>query len=245
MHALLTTAKMEARLLSREPLALFFSIVFPTLLLTVMGLIPALTEPSEEFGGVRFIDYFAPTIVVITLAMVALQVVPNALAGYREQGVMRRLSVTPANPANILIAHLGLNFGLAVASTVLVMAVGRIAFDIPLPRHMLWFVLAFIVGVTAVFALGLIIAAVAPTTRAAGGLATLAFMLVMFFGGAYLPRFLLPDVIVRIGAYTPPGVQAMLDGWIGATPPSGAHLLIMGGIAVAAATAAAKLFRWE
>jgi ABC-2 type transport system permease protein len=57
MNALLKTTEMEARLLAREPLALFFSIVFPTLLLTVMGLVPALTEPSEQFGGARFIDY--------------------------------------------------------------------------------------------------------------------------------------------------------------------------------------------
>lgn len=245
MHALLTTTKIEARLLAREPLALFFSIIFPTLLLTVMGLIPALTEPSEEFGGIRFIDYFAPSIIVITLAMIALQVVPNTLAAYREQGVMRRLSVTPASPANVLIAHLATNLGLALLSIMLVMAVGRIAFDIPLPRHMAGFIMAFIAGITALFAVGLIIAAVARTTRAAGGLATLAFMLVLFFGGVYLPRFLLPDVIVRIGAYTPPGVQALLDGWIGTAPPSGTHLLIMALIAVAAATVAAKLFRWE
>jgi ABC-2 type transport system permease protein len=245
MNALLKTTEMEARLLAREPLALFFSIVFPTLLLIVMGLVPALTEPSEQFGGARFIDYFAPSIIVLTLAMIALQVVPNTLAAYREQGVMRRLSVTPASPAHVLIAHLATNLGVALLSTVLVVAVGRIAFDVPLPRHMLGFVVAFVVGMTALFALGLIIAAVATTTRAASGLATLAFMVVMFFGGVYLPRFLLPDTIVRIGAYTPPGVQALLDGWIGTAPPSGFHLLIMGLIAVAAAAAAAKLFRWE
>ena len=70
------------------------------------------------------------------------------------------------------------------------------------------------------------------------------FLVTMFFGGVYLPRFLLPDVVARIGDYTPPGVQALLDAWTG-TSPQPLHLAIMAVIAVAAGVGAAKLFRWE
>jgi ABC-2 type transport system permease protein len=245
MHALRKITETEARLFLREPLGVFFSLIFPTLLLTVLALIPALREPSDDMGGVRFIDFFAPSLVVITLAMVCLQVVPNALAAYREQGVLRRLAVTPVHPGFILIAHLAVNLTIAVISTVVVIAVGRLAFDIPLPHFMLGFVVAFALGITALFAIGLIVAAVAPTTRAAGAIATVAFIVVMFFGGVYVPRFLLPDAITRLGAYVPPGVQALQDGWIGTAPPQGLHLLIMAGIALVATVAAAKLFRWE
>lgn len=245
MQALLKTTTTEARLLTREPLMLFFSVALPSIVLTVLALVPALSEPSEDLGGLRFVDYFAPSVVVLTLALVALQGVPNVLASYREQGVLRRLSVTPVSPALVLIAQLAVNFGLAVFSTALVIAIGRLAFDIPLPRHLLGFVLAFLVGITALFAIGLIIAAVAPTTRAAGGIATVGYLLVIFFGGVMLPRFLLPDVIVRLGGYVPPGVQALQDAWIGTAPPDALHLLIMAGIAIASAAVAAKIFRWE
>jgi ABC-2 type transport system permease protein len=245
MHALRKITETEARLLAREPLSMFFSLVFPALLLTVLALVPALREPSEDMGGVRFIDFFAPSLVVITLAMICLQVVPNSLAAYREQGVLRRLAVTPVHPGYILIGHLVVNLAVAVISTVLVIAVGRIAFDIPLPHFLLGFVAAFALGITALFAIGLIVAAVAPSSRAAGAMATVVFIVVMFFGGVYVPRFLLPDAITRIGAYMPPGVQALQDGWIGAAPPQALHLLIMAGIALVATAAAAKLFRWE
>jgi ABC-2 type transport system permease protein len=245
MHALRKITEIEARLLAREPLALFFSLVFPTLLLTVLGLIPAMREPSEVMGGISFIEFFAPSLVVFTLGMVCLQVVPNALAAYREQGVLRRLSVTPVHPALILIAQLVVNFALAVISTVLVMAVGVLAFGIPLPHFLLGFVVAFVVGITALFAVGLIIAAVAPSTRAASGMATVVFTAAMFFGGVYVPRFVLPDAITRIGAYVPPGVQALQDGWTGAAPPQALHLFIMAGIALVATAVAARLFRWE
>ena len=127
------------------------------------------------------------------MAMIAPQGVANVLAAYREQGVLRRLSVTPVSPAIVLVAQLALNVGLAVISTALVVAVGRIAFDIPLPQHLPGFIAAFVVGMTALFGLGLIIAAVAPSSRAAGGMATMAYVAIIFFGGVMLPRFLLPD----------------------------------------------------
>jgi ABC-2 type transport system permease protein len=95
------------------------------------------------------------------------------------------------------------------------------------------------------FAIGLILAAIAPSTRAVSALATVAFVTVLFFGGVYVPRFLLPDVVTRIGSYMPPGVQALHDGWVGTTSPVGSHLLVMALIAVVTATVAAKIFRWE
>jgi ABC-2 type transport system permease protein len=85
---------------------------------------------------------------------------------------------------------------------------------------------------------------VAPTARAGTALSVPVFALVMFLGGVYFPRMLMPDFIIRMGDYTPPGVQAMLDAWAG-TAPQALQLAIMAAIAVVAGSAAARLFRWE
>jgi ABC-2 type transport system permease protein len=66
----------------------------------------------------------------------------------------------------------------------------------------------------------------------------------MFLGGVYLPRVFLPDFLVRIGDHTPPGVQAMLDAWMGVAPAP-IQLATMAVITVIAGAAAARLFRWE
>ena len=44
------------------------------------------------------------------------------------------------------------------------------------------------------------------------------FFVVMFLGGVYLPRVYLPDVLIRIGDFTPPGVQGLQDAWLGNVP---------------------------
>ncbi len=66
----------------------------------------------------------------------------------------------------------------------------------------------------------------------------------MFFGGVYVPRELLPDLVVRIGDVTPPGVQALKDAWIGSGPHP-LQLVAMASIAGVAGLAASRLFRWE
>jgi ABC-2 type transport system permease protein len=66
----------------------------------------------------------------------------------------------------------------------------------------------------------------------------------MFFGGAYLPRFLLPEFLVRVGDYLPPGVAALQEGWLGAAPDP-VQLAILALTALVAGTVAAKSFRWE
>lgn len=234
----------EAKLVSREIPMLIFSIALPTVILVVLGVIPALRRPDEMFGGKSFVALFAPSLLVVTLAMVGLNALPTTLATYRERGVLRRLSTTPATPASLLAAQLIVSLGMTVAGAALLVTVGRLAFDIPLPGHVPGFVLTFVLGAAALFGIGLLVAAVAPNAKAAGGLAAGLFMLTMFFGGVYVPRTMLPDFLVRIGDYTPPGVQALLDSWTGASPQP-AQLGIMALVAVAASVLAAKLFRWE
>ncbi|MFU8853089.1 ABC transporter permease [Micromonospora sp. SL1-18] len=244
MHAFGQILKIEARLYLRDLPTLLSTIGLPTLILVVLGLIPALRKPDPHFDGQSFVAYFAPSLLVITLAMAGMNALPTVLATYRERGVLRRLATTPASPAALLAAQLVITLSAILASAVLLVLVARLAFGVALPRHPFGFAAALLLGTAALLALGLLVAAVARTTKAAQAVAVPIFLLTMFFGGVYLPRFLLPDFLVRVGDYTPPGVQALLDAWTG-TAPQPLHLLAMVVVAVVAGTVAARLFRWE
>ncbi|MGW5359415.1 ABC transporter permease [Actinopolymorpha pittospori] len=244
MTALAKLTALEAKLFLREGAMAFFGIAFPSVLLVVLGLIPALREPSKDFGGLRFIDTFVPSLVVLTLAVLAVNTMPTRLATYREKGILRRLSTTPVHPGNLLTAQVVVNCVAALAAIALLIAVGRLVFDVPLPHHLFGFVLALILGGGSMFALGLLAAATAPTARAVALIALPIYFVCMFFGGVFLPRMLLPDLLVTIGTYTPPGVQALQDAWTGAGPQP-LQLVIMAAVAGVAGLVAARIFRWE
>jgi ABC-2 type transport system permease protein len=233
----------EAKMFFREPGVWLLTILLPTFVLVVVGLLFG-GEPDPELGGLRWIDIFAPSMVVMTLAILGVNTLPARLVKYREKGVLRRLSTTPASPQSLLTAQLVVNMSVAVVSVVILIVVGHVVLQIPLPQDPIGFAAAFMLGMSALFALGLLVAAVAPTTGLATALWLPLFAAVMFLGGVYLPRMLLPEFLIRIGDYTPPGVQALLDAWSGTTPQL-TQLAVMALVTVVAGAVAAKRFRWE
>lgn len=254
MSTLTTLTVAETKLFLRDPMSSIFGLLFPTLLLLGLGAIPVLREPAEEFGGTSFVVAWAPAALVLGLGIIGLQQIPVVIATYRERGILRRMSTTPVHPAKVLAAQLIVALGGAILSALLLIFSSWLLLGVPLPQNPVWFALAFVTGFAALLAIGVLIAAVAPTVRFATGLATVAYIAAMIAGGVYLPRFLLPDFLVQVGAYVPPGVQALLDTWAGsqaaaadavATPPLILQVGILATIAVVVGGAAAKMFRWE
>jgi ABC-2 type transport system permease protein len=236
----------ELKLLGREPVAAFFSLFFPTVLVVILGSIPSFREPSEDLGGARVIDIYVGIAAVLTLAMLGLQVVPTVLANYREKGILRRLATTPVRPIMLLAAQLAAAMVTAVVSTALALAVGRIAFDVALPSQFAGFVLAFLLAALGVFAIGLFIAALVPTGKAGNSVGTLLFFPSMFFAGLWTPREVLPEVLQRIGDFTPLGAgeravhDAMTGHW-----PNGLSATVLVAYLVVFGLGAARLFRWS
>lgn len=234
----------EARLLVRDPISWLAAIALPTLILLVFGALFAPHRPDPALGGLRWIDMFAPSLVVIATATLAIQTLPIRLATYREKGILRRLSTTPARPSTLLAAQLVIYAVTATLGLVLLIVAGRLAFDIPLPENPFGYIVAFGLGMGGLLSIGLLVAAVAPSAGVATAIAVPLFFVVMLLGGVYLPRYLLPELLVRIGEFTPPGVQALQDTWLGSAPQL-LPLASLGAITVVAGTIAARLFRWE
>jgi ABC-2 type transport system permease protein len=243
MKELRTLIATEAKLLFRDPITWLAAIALPSAILLIFGSVFT-PQPDPALGGQRFIDLFAPSLIVITLGTLGVQTLPIRLATYREKGVLRRLSTTPAHPARLLAAQLVIYLVTSIIALVLLLVVGNVAFAIPWPAFPLAYLVAFTLGMTSLFAIGLLVAAVAPSSRVATAIAIPMFFVVMFLGGVYLPRVLLPDVLQRIGDFTPPGVQGLQDAWLGAAPQL-PPLLGMAIVTVVLGTIAVRSFRWE
>ncbi len=241
MRALIVS---EAKLLLRDPISWLAAIALPSAILLIFGSVFAPHRPDPALGGLRWIDTFAPSLVVITTATLAIQTLPIRLATYREKGILRRLSTTPARPAGLLVAQVVIYSVTAILGLVLLVIVGRIAFDIPLPANPIGYVAAFGLGMAGLLAIGLLLAAFAPSAGVATAIAVPLFFVVMFLGGVYLPRFLLPEVLIIIGDLTPPGVQGLQDAWLGDAPKL-LPLGVLAGITLVGGAIATRVFRWE
>jgi ABC-2 type transport system permease protein len=235
----------EFRLMSRDP-GVAFVVVIPVLLVVIFGLLPSTGQPSEDFGGGRFIDYYVPPILTMIIGMMALNALSSGLATYRERGILRKMAVTPVRPVTLMLAQGIVNLALLTGLAVLVLAIGGFAFDVAIPRQLGGFVLAFVLCVSAMFAVGLLIAALAPTGKAANGIGTVAFFPLAFLAGLWTPGPLMPDIVRRISDYSPLGAgsQAMMRAWEGSFPEP-LHLGVLLVFTLGVGFIAARLFRWE
>jgi ABC-2 type transport system permease protein len=156
------------------------------------------------------------------------------------------MSTTPVSPAMLLTAQVLTGLLMALVSGALVTAVGRLVFDVALPRQLTGYAVAFFLVAVALFAIGLFIAAVAPSGKAGNAIGAIAFFPVMFFAGLWLPREAMPALLQRIGDYTPLGAgeHALHDAAIGLWPHTG-QLAVLVGYVVVFGLAAARMFRWE
>jgi ABC-2 type transport system permease protein len=108
------------------------------------------------------------------------------------------------------------------------------------------FVLSIVLATIALFSLGVLIAAVAPSQGVAVGMGQGLLYPLLFFAGIYVPMQFLPGSLQTISHFTPVGaaVQALESSMQG-TFPSIVPLLVMAAYAVFFSFVAIRYFRWE
>jgi ABC-2 type transport system permease protein len=236
----------EAKLFLREPLALFWGILFPLILIVALGIGSVHAKPDPKLGGLRVVDVYVPITMTLVLTVLSVSALPSMLASYREKGILRRMSTTPVRPSLLLGADVAVMVSVTVVALALIAAVGRIAFNVNLPREVIPFIITLALAATAMLALGALIASIAKTARIAGAIGTLVFFPMMFFAGLWIPQATMPATLRHISDYTPLGAavaaiqQTMRDQW-----PSAGHLVVLAVYAAVLALAATRLFRWE
>lgn len=236
----------ELRLFRREPGAVFWIMAFPTLLLVILGSIPSFRETDASLGGLRLVDAYVPVTVLLSLIMAGLQAMPPLITGYRERGILRRMSATPVRPSAVLGAQMGIYGSAALVSALLSLTVGRLVFDVPLPRQAFGYVLALLLAILCGLSLGALVSALARTTKAATAIGSAVFFPMMFSAGVWLPVQAMPDTLARIVELAPLGAAAQaLGDAAGGDWPSLGHLGVLLAWTVLLSAGAARWFRWE
>ena len=185
-------------------------------------------------------------LICLSLALIALVSLPIPLVTNRQTGVLRRFSATPAPPSWLLAAQVLTNLAMAVVAIVILVGGGALFFGVHLAPQLAGFALSALLVLLAMFAIGLLVAAIARAPAVAGVLGTVLLYPLLFFAGLWAPRQDLAPVWQHIGTYTPlcAAVQAMESAMQGHFPTA-QPLLVMAGYAIVFGIAAVRLFRWE
>ena len=235
----------EIKLFLREPMLLFWGLVFPVVLLVVFGLAGG-NKHQPSLGGQRLIVVYTPVVMMFTLVILGLSALPAALTSYRDKGYLRRLSTTPVGAARLLAAQIAIVMGLATCVVILLLLVSHFWFSVELPQDVGGFILAIALTMCAVIALGTLITALAPSQRIATAAGGLLLFPLMFFAGLWVPQAEMGAPLRDVSHYTPLGAATpALQNAIAGSWPGTTHLLVLAGYALLLSGLATRLFRWE
>lgn len=204
-------------LMTREYIALFFSIIFCPMLLLIFGMVYG-NEPSQMFGGSGTVDVMLPSFVGLVFAGTGLISLPVAVAGSRERGELRRYRMTPLSPMAFLAADVIMYFIISVVGMLIVLLIGRFGYDSSFTGSIPLLIYGFVLSGIAVFAIGLFIASVSRTAKVAQTLGMVIGFPMMFLSGASMPVEFMPDAMDKVIKAMPLSysVSMMRDIWEGA-----------------------------
>ncbi|WP_250641980.1 ABC transporter permease [Frankia sp. AiPa1] len=238
-------ARVEALLFGRSAGSVVWTALIPLAAVIVLGAIPGTRHPSGSFGGRSALETWLPVLMMYEFLITAANLLPAVLAGYRERGILRRLSTTPVPPSRLLCAQALIYLSLALVVDVVMLVIAVVA-GTPMPDQFAGFLLTLLLVAAATLGIGLLLAALAPGEKAANALSLVVFFPMLFFAGMWVPRSEMPDALRVVSDVTPLGagaraVQDTLDGhW-----PAVTALLVLVAYAAVFGTIAVRRFRWQ
>jgi len=203
MRALRAMTWVELKLFAREPVTVLFLLVLPLVILYVLNGVFGSEPDPTVWEGLPPVDFYTPSYVALVAATAGILSLPVHLAGYREQGVLRRFRASAIRPATLIGAHMAVAAALATAGAVLLTVVSFIAYDAALPEDWLGAFAAYLVVILTFTALGGLLGLMMPTARAAQGLGVLLFFVFMMLGGAGPPKEALPTSLQHVAEAVP------------------------------------------
>jgi ABC-2 type transport system permease protein len=222
VKALRAMTWVELKLFVREPLTVMFVLVLPLVMLYVLnGVFGSQPDPTV-WEGLPPIDFYTSAYVALVAATAGVLALPVHLAGYREQGVLRRFRASAVGPATLVGAHMAVTVLIATCGAVLLTIVSVVAYDAALPEDWVGVIAAYLLTAVSFAGLGALLGFVLPTARAAQGLGVLLFFVFLMLGGAGPPKEVLPTALSRVADGIPVTHAAELirgswtgEGWDG------------------------------
>jgi ABC-2 type transport system permease protein len=221
-----------------------FSVVFLVLLSAAAG-----NSRIDILGNIRVIQYYVPGFVAYGVMSACFNVLAISLVARRDMGLLKRMRLSPI-PTWILLGGILLNaLVVSLVQVVVLLLIGRLAFDVVLPHQMLPLLLALVVGALSFAALGVAMSSLLPNQEAAGPVTGIVFFVLLFLSGLWYP--LDPDSgLAKFAALFPvrhliTAVFAPFDLRPGASPWAWNDLLILVAWGAVGAIISVRHFRWE
>jgi ABC-2 type transport system permease protein len=250
----------EVRSYFRAPDAVFFTFLFPVVMLALFSVAFASADAIQAGpASVDYATYYLPGLVATGILLSGTQALGVDIAGERSDGTLKRLGGTPLPVMSYFLGKIGMVLVTTLVQTAILLAVASLLFGVTLPTDpSRWgtFAGVFLLGIATSSVLGIAISALPREGRRATATIVPIVLVLQFISGVYLPFMQLPTWLQDVASVFPlrwmaSGMRSVfLPGAFEAGEPGGSWnlglgALVLAGWLVLGLVACRLTFRWN
>lgn len=241
--------KYQNKIFWRTPIAAFFTLVFPLMLLILFTAI--FGNDQIEGLGVTTAQFYTPGLAVFAAVSATYTNLAIGTSISRDAGILKRVRGTPIPPVVYIAGRIGSAVYIAFLAVVLMMGIGIAFYGVEVfPRTLAAALLTFSVGTSCFAALGMFVAAVSPNGDTTPAITNGTLLPIAFISDVFIPLNGPPEWMVVAGDFFPLKPFAVVFREAFDPTLSGAQfhwpelgLLVAWGMVAAAL--AIRFFKWE
>ena len=235
----------------RNPVSAFFTFVFPLMFLVIFNLVFG-GETTDRFGiEVSLSTFYIPAVAAFSVITACYTNISISVIFSREDGVLKRIRGTPLPSWAYLFGRIAHAIVIGIVLVVIVVAFGRIFYDVRLPgRTLPAFALSIAIGSACFAALGLAVTPLAPNSDAAPAVANATILPLLFISDVFIPLDSAPEWLETFSGFFPVKhfAHALVEAYDPFESGSGfvaSDLIVMGVWTLVGVALAARFFSWE
>ena len=159
-------------------------------------------ETSIHTKKYRFIEFFVPGIIAMSVMTSSLSGAVNVNAQLRQKGVIRKLSTTPITRTDWILSNVLYQLILAIMSTIAILLVSYAVFNVSLQINA-WLPVFIALEVFAFAGIGMMLTRVAKEAESAVAAANVIMFPMMFLSGTFFPLEMMPGFLQTFARILP------------------------------------------
>ena len=244
-------ARYENTAFWRNPVAAFFTIVFPLMFLVLFNLLFGNGEIDFPGGTVSTSTFYVPGIVALAVIGACYTNVAIGISFSRDWGLLKRIRGTPLPGWALLLGKIGHAVVVGILLVVVVTAAGALFYGVDVPTNtMPAFIVTLIVGSATFCALGMAIVTAIPNADASPAVVNASILPLLFVSDVFIPLGDAPSWLTTFADIFPVrhfslALQTSFNPFETGTGFEWVHLLVMAAWMVFGLVVAARFFSWE
>ncbi|TXK18531.1 ABC transporter permease [Homoserinibacter sp. GY 40078] len=204
----ISRAGYEIRSYFRQGDTVFFTFLFPLLMLTIFSVAFSDSDFGQTPDGdpVTAAQYYLPAMLAAGVLLSGLQNMAIDIAVEKGDGTLKRLAGSPLSPVSYFIGKIGQVLVTAVLQAALLITVALVVFGVPLPtepERWLTFAWVFLLGVTTCSILGIGLSGVPRSGKSASAVIIPIVLVLQFISGVYIQFSALPEWLQNVANLFP------------------------------------------